>query len=285
MKKWIGYITYGIIILVAFLYILFPSKEIRDYLIYQVNQAAPDVSIDIGAVAPSLPPGLKFSDLDVTLQNRPVFNASEMTVVPRYLSLFSAEKTFRLKGDVYQGVLTGDASVKAASNPQYSADLDFDAIQVNAIAQLKELLPHQIAGSAKGSVNYSTEGGPWGQGDAEVTVSECRIEFKPSLFGVKDLSLGRVTAVIELENRQASIKEIIVKGSHVSGNASGTLELRQPLSRSRVQLEGTLKPHPSLIKELGQSVPKQLLSQGDYLEKGIPFRLSGTIDRPNFSLR
>ncbi|MFP4225181.1 MAG: type II secretion system protein GspN [Desulfobacterales bacterium] len=285
MKKWIGYITYGIIILVAFLYILFPSKEIRDYLIYQVKQVSPDISIDIGVVAPSLPPGLKFSDLDVSLQNQPVFNASEMTVIPRYLSLFSAEKTFRLKGDVYQGVLTGDTAVKTASKPQYSADLDFDAIQVNAIAQLKELLPHQLSGSAKGNVNYSTEGGPWGQGDAEITVSECRIEFKPSLFGVKDLSLGRVTAMVELENRQASIKEITVKGSQVSGNASGTLELRQPLSRSRVQLEGTLKPHPSLIKELGRSVPKQLLSQGDYLEKGIPFRLSGTLDRPNFSLQ
>jgi len=285
MKKWIGYITYGIIILVAFLYILFPSKEIRDYLIYRVNQASPDVSIDIGAVAPSLPPGLKFSDLNVSLQNRPVFNASEMKVVPRYLSLFSAEKTFRLKGDVYEGVLTGDASVKAASTPQYSADLYFEAIQVNAIAQLNELLPHQISGSATGSLNYSSAGGPWGQGDAEVTVAECQIEFKPGLLGIQELALGKVAGVIEIKNRQVVIKEITINGTQVSGNASGTLGLRRPLSRSTIQLEGTLKPHPSLIKELGRTVPSQLLSQRDIVDKGLPFRLSGTIDRPNFSLR
>lgn len=285
MKKWTGYITYGIIILVAFLYILFPSKEIREYFIYQVKKAAPDVSVDIGVVSPSLPPGLKFSDLGVSLQNRPVFNAREMTVIPRYLSLFSAEKVFRLKGDVYQGGLSGDAAVKMASKPKYSADLDFDAVQVNAIAPLNELLPHQIFGSAKGSLRYSTEGGPLGQGDLEIAVSECRIEFKPALFGVKDLSLGRVTAMVELKNQQASIRELTVKGNQVSGNVSGTLGLRHPLSRSRVQLEGTLKPHPSFIKELGRSVPRQLLSQRDYVEKGIPFRLSGTLDRPNFSLQ
>ena len=285
MKKWIGYIIYGIIIMVAFLYILFPSGEIRDYLIQQAEQTSPEVSVDIGAVAPSLPPGLKFSDLDISLQNRPVFNAREMTVRPRYLSLFAADKSFRLKGAVYQGTLNGDAMVKTASNPQYAADIDFEAVQVDAIAPLKELMPHQMFGSAEGSITYDTQGGPWGQGNAEVSVSGCRIEFKPALFGVTDLALGKVKAVIDLKNRQAAIKEITITGTQVSGNAAGTLGLRRPLSRSTVQLEGTLKPHPSLIKELSRTVPSQLLSQRDIVDKGIPFRLSGTLDRPNFSLR
>ena len=285
MKKWIGYITYGIIILVVFLYLLFPASEIRDYLIQQAEQTSPEISVDIGTVAMSLPPGLRFSDLNVSRQNQPVFNASEMTVIPRYLSLFSADKSFRIRGDVYQGTLNGDAMLKTASKRQYAADIDFNGVQVNAIAPLKELMPHQVFGSADGSIEYSTQGGPWGEGNAEVTVSGCRVELKPALFGIQELALGKVTGVIEIKNRQAVVNEITINGTQVSGNAAGTLGLRQPLSRSTLQLEGTLKPHPSLIKELGRTVPSQLLSQRDIVDKGLPFRLSGTIDRPNFSLR
>ncbi|HMA86162.1 MAG TPA: type II secretion system protein GspN [Desulfosalsimonadaceae bacterium] len=285
MKKWIGYISYGVIILVAFLYLLFPSREIRDYLVQEAEKRVPGLSLGIGTLAPSLPPGLKFSELDVSLQNQPVFNASQMIVTPRYLSLFSADKSFRLKGDVYQGMLSGDAAVATASKPQYSADIDFEGVQMNAIDPLKELIPHQIFGAAQGDIKYSTQGGPWGEGNGEITVTGCRIEFKPALFGVKELDLGKVNAGIELQNRRASIKKITIKGAQISGNASGSLGLRRPLPQSTIQLEGTLKPHPSLIKELSRTVPSQLLSQRDYVDKGIPFRLSGTLDRPNFSLR
>ncbi|MDZ7830567.1 MAG: type II secretion system protein GspN [Desulfobacterales bacterium] len=285
MKKWIGYIGYGLIILIAFLYLLFPSREIRDYLIQEAEKRVPGLSVGIGALAPSLPPGLKFSELDVSLQNRPVFNASQMIVTPRYLSLFAADKSFRLKGEVYQGTLSGDAAVATASKPQYSADIDFEGIQMNAIDPLKKLIPHQVFGAAQGEIKYSTQGGPWGKGHAEVTVSGCRVVLKPSFFGIQELPLGKVKGVIEVKNRQAAIEEITIDGNQISGNAHGTIGLRRPLSQSTVQLEGTLKPHPSLIKELGRTVPSQLLSQRDIVDKGIPFRLSGTLDRPNFSLR
>lgn len=285
MKKWIAYITYVIIIFAAFLYILFPSAEIKTFIVQQAEQISPGISVAIDKIAPSFPPGLKFSDLGVSVRNQAVFNASEISITPRYLSLFSAEKSFRLNGIVYNGQLSGDANVKNASRSEYSADITFDGMQVNEIETLIDLVPHQFFGAADGRIQYSSEGGLWGSGDAEVTITGCRIEFKPPIFGFKDMALGRVNAVVRLQNRQISIKEINVEGKQLAGDASGTIGLQRPLPNSTVRLNGTIKPHPSLIKELSGVVPSQLLSRRDYVDKGIPFGISGTLDRPNFSLK
>lgn len=285
MKKWIAYITYVIIIFAAFLYVLFPSAEIKTFIIQQAEQISPGASVAIGKIVPSFPPGLKFSNLDVSVGNKAVFNASEINITPRYLSLLSAEKSFRLNGIVYNGQLSGDANVKNASSSEYSADIIFDGMQVNEIEALKDLMPHQFSGAAEGRIQYSSEDGVWGNGDAEVTITGCRIEFKPPLFGFKDMALGRVNAVVQLQNRQISIKEILVNGKQVKGNASGTIGLKRPLPRSTVRLNGKIKPHPSLIKELSGIVPSQLLSRRNYVDEGVPFNISGTLDQPNFSLK
>lgn len=287
MKKWLAYIAYVIIIVAAFLYILFPSADIKNYIIQQTKQISPAVSVAIGNVKPRFPPGLKFSNLHISLRNQSVFNASEINVTPKYLSMLSDNKTFLLKGNVYEGTFDGKASVESSSKPEYSSEFTFDGVQIKNIQALKKLLPHEheIFGAADGSIQYSTKKGFWGNGGAEVTITGCRLELKPPIFEFKDLALGEVNAMIEFQNRQASIKEITVNGKQLTGKASGTIRLRRQLTESKIQLNGTIKPHPSLIKELGQSVPSQLLSKRNYKDNGISFRISGTLEQPNFSLR
>ena len=285
MKKWFFYITYVLIILAAFLYLLFPSEEIKSYLIQQAGQIAPETSVDIGKIKPRFPPGLKFSDMEIALRNKSVIDAREINIIPRYLSLFSDNKIFAVKGVVYQGPFYGEASVANVSKPEYGADITFDAVEVNEISALSDLTPHQMYGNAEGHVKYNSKNGLYGNGEAEVVINDCRVELNPPLFGFKDLALGRVNAVIELQNREVSIKEITVNGKQVSGSATGAIGLRRPLPLSTVQLNGQIKPHPSLIKELSRVVPAQLLARRDYAENGIPFRISGTIERPNFSLK
>ncbi|MBS3757672.1 MAG: type II secretion system protein GspN [Desulfobacterales bacterium] len=285
MKKWIAYIAYVIIILAAFLYLLFPSADIKNYIIQRAERFSPAVSVAIGSVSPCLAPGLKFSDLDISLRGQAVFNASEIRIRPKYLSLLSENKTFLVKGDVYGGTLDGKARIKNRSGSEYSSDVTFVDVQIRHIGVLNEILPHEIYGDAAGSIQYTTKNGSWGNGEAEITITGCRLELKPPIFGVKDLAPGKVNAVIKFQNRRASVQKITVDGEQMAGNVSGTIDLDRQLANSRLRLSGTIKPYPSLIKELGKSVPSHLLSKSDYADKGIAFRVSGTIGRPNFSLR
>ncbi len=285
MKKWLAYIAYVLIIMAAFLYILFPSAEIKNYIIQRAGQISPSVSIAIGNVKPCFPPGLRFSNLEISTRRQSVFSASKINVIPKYLSLFSRNKTFGIKGIVYEGKLEGEASIENTSKSEYATEISFAGVQVHAIQALKELMPHEVYGTADGRIRYVTKNGFWGNGEAEITINDCRVVLKPPIFGFNDLAPGEVNAVLELQDRRMSVKKITVDGKQLTGNASGTVGLQRSISSSTVKLNGMVKPHPSLIKELGRSVPSKLFSKRDYVDKGIPFSISGTIERPNFSLR
>jgi type II secretion system protein N len=285
MKKWFLYTAYGILVLALFLYLLFPAAEVREYIVRRAEALDSSVSVRLGDVGPHLPPGLKLSELAVRYKDRPVFASSRLNVVPRYLSLFSRQKAFRLAGTAYGGALEGRAAIGGGEKPVYSIDLDFRSVPIGETAALKSLVPHQVEGTGEGRIRYSAKQGEFGNGSANITIRDSSVRFDDPIFGFSDLSTGTVQAVVELSGRAAEVTKLSIKGREFTGNANGTLELRRPLAKSRLKLDGTLRLRPSMIKKLGRQVPPQLLSIGDFVDKGIPFRISGTIERPAFSLR
>ncbi len=285
MKKRIAYILYACAALTVFLYVLFPSGKIREHLVSQAASLGPDVSMRMDDVALSLPPGLTLTNLEVLFRKRPVFVSPELRITPKYLSLFSGTRVFHIKGAAYEGTLKGRAALESQAPPNYLTDMNFQEIRVEKIEALSELKPHQLFGIADGHIRYAAGSGDFGEGNAEVTIKECRVELGSPVFGLRDLTVGTVSAVLELKGRQADVKEIRINGSQVTGSANGRISLRQPLSQSRLQIIGIIKPHSSFVKKLSKTLPSQLLSGVDFLEKGIPFRVTGSIGRPSFSLR
>jgi type II secretion system protein N len=285
MKKWLLYSVYVIAVLAAFLYLLFPSDEFRQYIVHRAAAADPSVTVRLEKVAPRLPPGLVLFDLGVSLRGRPVFDVSELQLTPRYASLFSASKAFHVKGKAYEGSLEGRASFQTRGDQAYSADITFEQLAVDQMDGISGLVPYQLSGRAEGRVRYRSNAGVYGEGETEVMVKEAFVNFTPSLFGFQELSLGTVTAKASLTGDVARITDATIEGLQMSGDAKGSIALRQPLDRSRINLTGTLKLHPSFIKEISRAIPPQLFSIGDFVDKGIPFRITGSIREPKFSLR
>lgn len=284
MKKWTAYIIYGIIALLVFLYLLFPSDSVKQAIVRQAGAIAPAVAVSIDAVSPNLPPGLTLKNLQVAHEDQQMFRSSRLTLTPAYLTLFSQRKMFHFTGEAYEGTFNGRGTVETASKQQGSAELVFSGVQLSKIDALTAMMPHQLSGSAEGRIQYDSKTGSFGEGEAEATIKECRVTLETPVFGFESLAVGSVNAVLELEGNAARVKQIRINGSQVTGKASGTIDLQRPLTRSRLDLKGTVKPHPSFIKELGQAVPSRILSMGDYAEKGVPFRISGTLERPKISL-
>ncbi len=85
----------------------------------------------------------------------------------------------------------------------------------------------------------------------------------------------------DLQNLQ--IKETIIKGNQAGGDISGTITLKNPSGKSILNLSGTIKPQPSLIAKLGGMASLFLKQkQGN---TGFPFKITGTLEKPNFSLK
>ena len=68
-KTTLLYTLYIIGITLFFLWYLFPSDTLKDYLAYRLGQSNPDVTVTIDRISPVLPPGIKLHEVDFSHQN------------------------------------------------------------------------------------------------------------------------------------------------------------------------------------------------------------------------
>ena len=286
MKKKIVFTGYIIIVAVFFLYYLFPGDAVTAYINYQINSMSPDVKFSIKELKPCFPPGMKLFDTDLLRQNQTILSADFLEIKPSYFSLFLKNKTFSINGDMYEGNLYSSIRVaNISANPKFNLDASFGGIQISQIPSIKEFEAYQISGIAEGNLVYSNQEVKAGKGNAFITVTDSTVQFIPALFGLDQLEFKTINADFEIINQRVTLKKLDVDSRDVSGNASGSIILRNPINKSTINIRGEIKPHPTFIKQLGNIFPVEMISKNKSKTGGIPFRVTGSLERPNFSLR
>jgi hypothetical protein len=84
-KKCLGYILYGILLMIALLYYRFPSDALGDYLQSTADEINPRYHVLVGKVWPSFPFGVKFLKTRVSLRENPdtnLFMAESLLIKP-----------------------------------------------------------------------------------------------------------------------------------------------------------------------------------------------------------
>jgi type II secretion system protein N len=279
MKKWLAYLLYIVGVTIFFLYYLFPGVAFTSYINYRINGLLPGYKLLTEQAAPSFPPGLKLKLPALYNQNKPIIGADQLKIRPAYLSLLSDNKTFFIDGFAYDGPLEGSADIIFSLSPQLNLNLAFKDIQISQIQSLREFVSYEITGAARGNIFYNNGEANAVKGNAEIIVSDSSIKFNPSLFGIDQLSFKIIEAEFEMINRRITLNQFEINGRQLSGDAKGTINLTHPINKSRINITGAIKPHPTLIKEVGSLFGKKMKNGG------IPFRISGTLERPDFSLK
>jgi len=286
MKKKILYPGYIVIVTVFFLYYLFPGDAVTSYINYQMNSMSPDIQLSIKELKPAFPPGMKLIAPDLLSRNQALFSAEFLNIKPAYLSLFKKEKMFFINGDVYEGIL--DSSIRIAdisANPEYEVEAMFDGIQISQIPAIKAYEAYQFSGLAEGNIVYGNKEVKAGKGNAGIIVTESTVRFVPALFGLEQLEFKTINADFEILNQRLTLKKLDVDSRDVSANASGSIVLRNPINKSTINIRGEIKPHPAFLKQLSNFFPVELINSKKSKKGGIPFRITGSIERPNFALR
>ncbi len=279
MKKWLSYILYIVCVTIFFLYYLFPGKAFTSYINHHINGLLPGYKISTDQAMPSFPPGLKLKSPAIYNQNKPILCADQLKIRPAYLSLLSINKTFFINGLAYDGHLEGIADIAFKPESKLNLNLAFKDIQISQIQSLKEFVAYEITGTARGKIFFNNQKANNDKGNAEITISDSSIKFNPSLFGIDQLSFTAIDAKFEMIRRKITLNHFKIDGRQLSGDAKGFINLAHPINKSRISISGTLKPHPELIKEIGSIFSKKMK------KGGVPFRISGTLEGPNFSLK
>lgn len=283
MKKRLLYSLYILSVTAFFVYYLFPSEQVKKYILFKFAEANPQFNLKIDRIKPAFPPGLKFYTVSLFQNDKPLFDAEDMKITPELLSLVGPEPAFSFKSKTCQGIVTGKATlIKKAGdkNPdsrQIAVDAKLSGIHIKDIKAVQNAPYYKsLSGTADGTVTYQPSQGMI----AELAIKDCVVELATPLFSLGNLTFKTIDADMTMDSsRKIQIKQLDVKGTQASGTVSGTAELKTPPGKSALNLKGTIKPHPELIAALG---PAALIFKTGAGEKGLPFKIGGTLESPAF---
>ena len=277
------FILYGLVLFLSiglFGYALFPKDKIKQHLIAMFENHYPGTTLDVQDIGVSLPAGIKLIEPRISFDESNRYEAHKLIVGYRLFSFFGDDHAYALNANAYDGNIKGTIGVSKKNPQQMSADLDVTDLQAGAIKLLSDMSKHQFAGILNGDITY--EKTPANQhGSLSLQITECKIPLMVSFINLGVLDFNDIQMEAKLTNKNLGITSCILKGPQVDGDISGSITLSDVFEQSRLNLTGTLKPHPDFIATLPQNIiPRNLIGPN-----GINFKIMGTLENPNFALR
>jgi len=105
------------------------------------------------------------------------------------------------------------------------------------------------------------------------------------LFGITGLVMDQTDADFSISGGNLRLKSLTFDGTMVEGKISGTIELKHPFAQSRLNLTGNAKPRPELIARLQETIPQGIVNTRTLGTRGLSFRVRGSINSPDLSMR
>jgi type II secretion system protein N len=283
-KKTLLYTAYIIGITVFFLYYLFPSEAVKDYVAYKMSQANPGISVTIDHVSPVLPPGIKLHDVGIAYGNKALIDLDSVKITPGLLSFLSSTKTARFKGRVNAGTVQGWAEVDSRSDQRTEKiEGTISGVQVQGIPALQRLSAHKISGNLGGDFMIIGTG-PNRSITGKLTLSDCRIDFDQPVIGQSSLGFKNIDADLVLKKGTLVIKKFSARGNQLDADISGTIALNRGGHQNALNLNGSITPHHALLAKISNSIPADFLRQKKAGQTAISFMIGGTVEVPNFRL-
>jgi type II secretion system protein N len=283
-KATLLYTAYIIGITLFFLWYLFPSDTIKDYLAYRLSQGNPDVTVTIERISPVLPPGIKLHEVDITHRDMLVMEVKSLKVMPGLGSLFSDTTTVNFKGQIYEGTVSGRAEISDPKGGGLKIDGNIAGVQVQEISALQQWSEHDIAGGLGGNFVYSTEK-TTPKLTGKLTISACRLELANAIFNQDTFEFKNVDADLVLQKRNLVINRFSATGNQLDLKIAGRIKINKNNSaKNALNLTGTVTPHHVFLAKIEKDIPVNLLRNKKSGQTAIKFKINGTLGDPGFSL-
>jgi type II secretion system protein N len=289
-KKCLGYILYGILFMIVLLYYRFPSDALEDYLQSAADEINPRYHVLVGKVRPSFPFGVKFQKTRVSLRENPgtnLFTAESLLIKPRLWSLLKGESEYGFDCFAYGGDIKGsfhfsDNGGEASGRP-FKTSMELRDIRINDYEYLFTLIGRNVKGLLGGSITYSGQDSLLinGAGEANLRISDGSVELLQPIFSLKSVSFDDVWIKMILAKTKIKLTRVQLEGREIKGTLSGTIGLKQDISKSRLALRGSIEPLEGFLKgENGAPLMMKLFQRR--LRKGkLSFVVRGTPADPN----
>lgn len=289
-RIWLAYTLYAILLTLGLLYILFPSREVKNYLEARVKDSNIPVHISIGDISPSLAIGLNLRATELSHHATPekvLFRADRLFVRPGLWSYLQGKTKVCFDGRLNDGSLEGCLRFNEDDpDTPFSTSMTLKDILLGEFENLADLIGRHVEGSLGGSFAYDgrIESLMEGTGEADFRLSNGRIELQRPVLDFNAVDFDEVWVKLTLNKRRVDLTHMELKGPNIYGTLTGTISIRREFMNSGLNLKGTVDPSQSFFESSeGSSVTVKLLGQS--LGDGpLSFRVRGTIKNPRFEL-
>ncbi|MBN1628032.1 MAG: type II secretion system protein GspN [Deltaproteobacteria bacterium] len=279
---------YGIILFMTLLYIMFPSETLKDYIQASVQAGSPGVSIGMEKASLSFPLGLKLKGVDCRIREFPeetAFMAEKVIIRPKLWSLLGKNHEYGFYCEAYDGTITGFVHIiKNGRAPSLSLSAEFEDIQIKPDSRLPAAIKDSLKGALAGNVTYNGAGlsDPDENGKASLTLSGGSVDFSIPFLNIDVIDLKEAVIKAELKGQNLSISDVNIKGDEFLGRASGTISLKDPLNKSRLNLKCSIEPTTAFLQgsdNTGRTALVQASTDG-----GFKLAITGALEKPVFQL-
>ncbi|WP_372683551.1 type II secretion system protein GspN [Desulfosarcina sp.] len=286
IKAILAYLLYALLAATFFLILLFPDQAIKAYVDGRLASIDPSLSMAAKSIRPALPPGLKMIDVDLNRDGVRLAHFEDARVSPDLASLLREKKQVRFQANIADGTINGRATVETAVRPgPLRVEADISDIRLDKLDAIKSDAPFSLAGSLKGRVTHDGARAPMGMTSGLLTVPDLHITLKAPFFGISELVMDQTDADFSISGGNLRLKSLTFDGPMLEGKITGTIELRQPFEQSRLNLTGNAKPRPELVARLQETMPQGIVNPRTLGNRGLTFRVRGSIENPDMSMR
>jgi type II secretion system protein N len=283
--KWLFYSIYVLVAIVFFIYYLFPSEKLKNYVMSGFNKLNSDINIRIDHISPAFPLGLKLYKVNFYHMDNALLESEQIKVVPNILSLFRSKIIFFFKGRVFEGILEGKGEfIKSRPDQNVIVEGQFNNINAKEISVVKQFLGRNLTGILEGNFTYRNDEKLGRNLRTSFIISDGEIELLTPVFKLENIYFSKIETEMTLENKRLKVKRCLIEASPLDGNVSGLVNLKEPFGQSYLRLLGIIKPNQELLSELRKELPTHLLPEEIFSKRVVRIRIYGTLDEPRFFL-
>ena len=286
VKAIFAYGFYALLAVTLFLVLLFPDQAVKAYMDSRLSAIDPSLSMETETIRPAIPPGLKMIGVDLNRDNARLAHFEAARVSPNLTTLLQKNKQARFQAQIADGTISGRATIQGTGPSEaLRVEADLSQISLDKLDAINTHAPFSLSGSLNGRMTHDAARTSTGMTNGLLNVSDLHITLKAPFLGITDLVMDQTDAEFSVSRGSLRLKSLTFDGPMFEGKITGTIELRDPLAQSRLILTGHAKPRPEMIARLQETIPQGIVNTQTLGTRGLSFRVRGSINSPDVTMR
>jgi type II secretion system protein N len=286
-KSFLLYGAYSVLTFFFLCVLLFPEKRASELAVERLNRKFPGYRFTIEQVRPVFPLGVRAVNSKIVMPGGTALVLQSASLFPDPLSLFSTDKRADFKAVAYNGSLAGSvAGAIPFSMDQGKLQLHVTGMEIDGWRLNTDSANLSLSFILDSDFIYQVPGGGVATGRGNISASGCRALVKSVVFdqlGISEFDFELINMDFRLKNDIMKLISFSASGSQVDVTATGSVTLKCPLEKSWLNIKGQIQPHSDYFAKFPKLF-SVVMMLGYSKKGGIPFTVSGTVDKPLFSL-